>query len=246
MAIIGGQRSKSQGFQKKRISLGSLRPINGSHRNWRRYYSNLDEEQKFERRKHRLFHRASSGAYVAKKKGEYLIFITLTSSNDSPQGVTAISQSLSKLVKRIKRRFGHFEYIWIREFTKSGLIHLHILARGPYIPQKWLSIQWDEIHKARIVDIRLVRDSGSAVRYMMKYLSKDPVGRFGYSWGWIFRRSGMTWKSVCKYVFGLCDSLEGFLGTCLDIWHRIMDCMLGREREKLPVDEILAFGLSPG
>jgi hypothetical protein len=60
------------------------------------------------------------------------------------------------------------------EETKKGEPHLHILARAPFIPQRWLSDQMSELMKAPIVDIRRVKAAAEAARYVAKYVGKGP------------------------------------------------------------------------
>ena len=173
----------------------------------------------------RFWQRAKSGVFAGRKKNEFFAFLTLTSSPESPE---EISKSWERLKKRIQRRFGRIEYIWVREFTQSGLLHMHVVIRGPYIPQKWLSQNWQEIHRAKIVHIEAIWNVEKAIRYMAKYLSKEIVGRFGYSWGWVFRRSGEVWRILCRSMLG-----NGYkLKDILKIWEFVMINMLGFNREK--------------
>jgi len=164
------------------------------------------------RRKRRFYQRAISGVTAGKCRNEFIAFLTLTSSPKSPADIT---HSWEKLKKRIRRKFGSFEYIWVRERTQSGLIHMHILFRGPYIPQKWLSENWEEIHKAKIVYVEAVWDTGKAIRYMMKYLSKEIEGRFGYSWKWIFKGAARVWKWLCR-------TLRYEMKEIIKIWEKLI------------------------
>ena len=152
------------------------------------------------RKQKRAYHRALSGLEVAYSLNEHVRFVTLTSSLDSPEDVHA---SFSKLVKRIRRSFGCFEYFAVREQTSSGLVHIHLLYRGSYIPQSWLSGAWAEIHRAPVVWIRevdLKRDSKKKIAgYLVKYLGKDPLGRFWSSWNWVFRGFVKFWRMVVSY-----------------------------------------------
>ncbi len=178
------------------------------------------------RKVRRFYQRVRSGLSMAYKKHEFLAFLTLTSSLSSGR---KISYSWDILKKRIYRRFGYVEYIWVRELTKSGLEHMHIIIRGPYIPQDWLSRNWEDIHGAKVVYIEMVWDPSTIVRYMAKYMTKDMVGRFGYSWGWIFRGASGVWRNLCRYVFGLGRGM----GELLILWDGILGFMMGRERERL-------------
>lgn len=164
------------------------------------------------RRKKRFYQRAVSGVTAGKHRNEFIAFLTLTSSLESPADIT---HSWEKLKKRIRRGYGNFEYIWVRERTQSGLVHMHILFRGPYIPQDWISKNWEEIHKAKIVYVEAVWDTGKAIRYMMKYLSKEMEGRFGYSWKWIFKGAAQVWKWLCR-------ALRYEMKEIIKIWEKLI------------------------
>jgi len=157
-------------------------------------------KKEWSRKQKRAYHRALSGLEVAHAQNEHVRFITLTSSPESPED---IHRSFSKLVKRIRRQYGKFEYFAVKEQTMSGLIHIHLLYRGSYIPQDWLSETWAEIHCAKIVWIRevnLKRDSKKKIAgYLVKYLAKDPLGRFWASWNWVFRGFIKFWKTIIEH-----------------------------------------------
>jgi hypothetical protein len=60
--------------------------------------------------------------------------------------------------------------------------HLHVLAIGTYIPQAGLSTAWWSVtHTSKIVDIRQVRRTADAVRYITKYLCKPQAAEIGHS-----------------------------------------------------------------
>lgn len=83
------------------------------------------------------------------------------------------------------------EYICIFEETKRGWPHLHILARCPYLPQRWLSARMREYANSPIVDVRAVKSRRAASCYVAKYVSKGPGG---------FDRCKRYWRSR-----GYCD-----------------------------------------
>jgi len=64
------------------------------------------------------------------------------------------------------------------EATKRGEPHLHILYRGPYIAQRRLSSWLFDLTGAVIADIRAVRSQREVVRYIAKYITKQPA-QFG-------------------------------------------------------------------
>ena len=71
-------------------------------------------------------------------------------------------------------RFPRIQYIAVFEETKKGWPHLHILARAPFIEQRWLSRTMHDHGAGEIVDIRRVYNARHAARYVGKYVSKAP------------------------------------------------------------------------
>lgn len=96
---------------------------------------------------------------------------------DSPE------ERAAKLVyawRMIRRRFfkrhpnATCEFLAVFEKTKLGEPHLHIVQRGAFMSQKWLSIQLEELIGAKIVDIRFVRSAKAVANYVSKYIGKEP------------------------------------------------------------------------
>lgn len=124
--------------------------------------------------------------------------MTLTSSPESPSD---IHRGYERLVKRIRRRHGRYEYVAVKELTKSGLVHLHVLWRGSYIEQSWLSNVWKEIHNAQVVYVELMKCKRNQIgSYLVKYLEKDVSAsyRFWCSWNWVFRGFVSFWNRVVR------------------------------------------------
>lgn len=113
-------------------------------------------------------------------RGNPTTFLTLTVNprrGQSPDDrARELSEALRVLVKRARRKFPKvpFEYFAVFEETKKGEPHLHILARAPFIPQRWLSDQMAELIEAPIVDIRRAGSARGAARYVAKYVAKGP------------------------------------------------------------------------
>ena len=127
--------------------------------------------------------------------GQPTSFITLTVNPAEGQHPEDRARQLSDawkiVVKRARRKFpkAPLEYMAVFEETKKGEPHLHIIARAPYIPQKWLSQQMDELIHAPIVDIRKVGKVTNAAKYVAKYVGKGPkafpaLKRYWTSQGW--------------------------------------------------------------
>ncbi|MBA7544040.1 hypothetical protein ES705_36386 [subsurface metagenome] len=160
------------------------------------------------KRGHRMFHRVMSGI---EKPGE-LRLITLTTAkvedNDNFQ------RHFRMLRMRLLRRGLLLDYIRCREVTKSGLRHEHILFRGSYIEQVYLSHLWAEIHGAPVVFIQRVSNKKQAAGYLAKYASKGVAARTAYSWGWVWRGFCHSWELVKKAGW-----LYGYtIADCLTYW----------------------------
>jgi len=82
-------------------------------------------------------------------------------------------RKLSEFAKVIRKQTGEFEYLRILEVTKKGWPHYHLVARSPYIKQKWISAVWNDLTGAPIVDIRSIKKVGNVYKYVMKYLCKQ-------------------------------------------------------------------------
>jgi len=109
-------------------------------------------------------------------------------------------------------------YIKVPELSKNGKQHLHIIFRGKYIAQAMISEQWQELHKAKVVDIRrcnLGRGKRALASYMAKYMSKDNFFRYSWSWTWVWRGFCRHWERL-KHTFWYHQAL-GIKATFLDI-----------------------------
>jgi len=154
----------------------------------------------------RQFHRVISGVQKALDEGKTVRFMTLTSSRNSKRD---INDDFEILKKRIRRRYkSGFEYSKIR--TNEGYGVLHIVFKGGYIPQSWLSAQWDEIHQAPVVDIRMLkRFSGFrlpgylAAQEVSGYLSNQDgctYSRMSWSWLWVYKGFVHTWRMLLGFL----------------------------------------------
>lgn len=114
------------------------------------------------------------------QSGKPTKFLTLTvnpATGSSPEDrARALVDAWRALVKLLceELEIDHIAYICVFEATKEGEPHLHILARMPYIRQRWLSEQMGKLIEAPIVDIRAVKSVRHVAYYMAKYIGKDP------------------------------------------------------------------------
>jgi len=162
------------------------------------------------RRQGRAFHRIMSGL---NRSGRNFRFLTLTTRAGVRDSTREFQEDWRKLKERLRRRGIMPHYIRVVEFTKSGLPHAHILtAGGGYLPQWWISKVWEEVHGAKVVDIRFItRRQGdgfwqghkSMAGYLAKYMSKDSVARLAYSPGWAWQGLARSWgafRAGCAYL----------------------------------------------
>lgn len=110
-----------------------------------------------------------------------LRFVTLTlKSGDEPLKLTldrlyAAFKKLraSPLWKRTVTAGAAFTELHHRPEQRRWHVHLHILVRGSWIPQRELSAVWNACTAgSSIVDIRFVRSADAAAGYVCKYVSK--------------------------------------------------------------------------
>lgn len=117
-------------------------------------------------------------------KGQPNRFITLTVNPNWFDDPEDRARRLAKAWRLVVAAFRHrwpgreAEYLAVFEATKRGEPHLHIVWRGAFMPQKWLSKQMAKRMGAPIVDVRRIRDKRKVAEYCFKYISKRPV-RFG-------------------------------------------------------------------
>lgn len=79
------------------------------------------------------------------------------------------------LMKRLRRAHPKsvIKYVKVVELHKSGIPHLHVAMQAPYIPQAVISRVWRSLIGAPIVDIRRIKKSAGAAKYLAKYLTKS-------------------------------------------------------------------------
>lgn len=99
-------------------------------------------------------------------------FFTITSPGDEGAESYVLFPIRWKLLhQRIVRRFGPIEYLGVVEPQKRGAAHIHVVFRGPFIPQPWLSRAAVASGFGPITDIR--RSHKRLTTYLAKYLTKQ-------------------------------------------------------------------------
>jgi len=181
--------------------------------NLRRYVE--EGREVYSKKQRRAFQRLMSGLTVGKSRSERLRFLTLTSSPEAKR--RNLNADFRALKMRILRKF-HFKMKYWKIRTNEGNGVLHIVFRGRYIPQKWLSEQWADIHKSSIVDIRSLYETKKGltgiVFYLVgNYLAKQSFERMSWGYSWVFPAFVSSWKRLIeKYGFR----------RGLELWNRLL------------------------
>jgi len=169
----------------------------------------------YTKKQRRAFQRLMSGLTVGKSRRERLRFMTLTSSPESKD--RKLNADFRALKMRIYRKF-RFKMKYWKIRTKEGNGVLHIVFRGKYIPQKWLSEQWADIHKSPIVDIRSLHETrkgltGIVLYLVGNYLSRQSFERMSWGYSWVFPAFVRSWKSLLE-IYGFKRGLE--------LWNKLL------------------------
>jgi hypothetical protein len=157
------------------------------------------------RKMKRASHRLHTGLQFG--RGEVRL-LTLTS---SPQSRRGIRYDVKRLMAWLRRRGVGIQYFGVVETNAgSGLQHMHLLFRGPYLHQWCLSNTWRHFHQAYIVDIRKTYGSKRGIgSYLTKYLLKANGERVNPSFAHAY--------GIYLEVPGFPDSLRN-LWTCSRDW----------------------------
>jgi hypothetical protein len=139
-----------------------------------------------ERRRARFWHRLFTGAEAADR----LRFLTINSSDESIVLGLDIRKSFSKLVKRMRRKYGVFEYFGVVACDENEPLreHIHVICKGKFMPQRELENMLIEVHRSIKPYIEAVDDVDAAARYIGNYLNTQSyhVRKYIMSAGWVF------------------------------------------------------------
>jgi len=132
-----------------------------------------------------------------------------------------MAENFTKLTKALRKTYGQFYYFRICELHKDGTPHFHVLLAGNNVVPKSIlaSIEslWCTRYGMGFVKLNTpkrndgkrqgFKDAGHAVRYMLKYITKDQksVGRykriFSASKGALLKREKKEWDML-KFQMG--------------------------------------------
>ena len=150
--------------------------------------------------------------------------------------------AFNDLQKRIRRKYPtqRFEYVAVAEATKLGEPHLHIAFRGPWIDQKWLSAQMDDLIGSPIVDVRWLHGRKHTLSYICKYVGKKPHQFGTHKRYWFSRAYEPAWEDTTLQLFGYVNAwriVRENVGTIIKRWsaegftcHLIRDGVMATKR----------------
>jgi hypothetical protein len=115
----------------------------------------------------------------------------------------ALAYAWRVIVQRWRRlkKWHKCEYLCVFEAHKNGWPHLHILWRGHWMSQAWLSEQMVELLGSHRQDIREIKSLKQGVYYVTKYITEALV-RFGSAKRyWTSRNWPKAWDTDVEPAF---------------------------------------------
>jgi hypothetical protein len=145
----------------------------------------------------RAFHKVKSGVTIANLTNKPIQHIVLTTSPAAAQ--KDIIKDYQVLRKRIKRKWNiDIPYFCVKTNEGNGV--LHIVARNDiFIPQRWLSVQWSQIHHSSYVYIK--RPPKHVANYIItQYVSnqRSAYVRSSCSFNWVCKGFVAIWNDIKK------------------------------------------------
>jgi hypothetical protein len=162
----------------------------------------------FSKKQKRFFQRLKSFLYLMVNMNAQTFRVDLTTANGGDR--ERLRKNHQELVRRIKRVYGYDVISFVVETSEgNGVLHLvwGIKSnRAVYIPQEWLSEQWEKIHGAFRVWIqrmgRSKKDAKRVASYMVtQYLAgQNKFERYSYSSRKLPIALGKSWNTFKKEV----------------------------------------------
>lgn len=167
-------------------------------------------------------------------KGKPETFLTLTVSEASGPDPVSRCRNLVKAWRAVrlaiikKYKLKALPFLAVVEAQKSGEPHLHIIARMPYVPQKWIAQQMERLIGAPICWIEEVKQTRKLANYVAKYCGKNPqrfgtCKRYWTSTDWLLvpKEEKQRWKIGDPVVSRSSNSIEEYERT-EHCWARIV------------------------
>jgi hypothetical protein len=144
----------------------------------------------------RAYHRARSGIRISEFLHLPVKHLILTT---SPQASSRnISNDFQALRKAVYREFGVLlPYFMVH--TNEGYGVLHVLYRAKeFLPQRWLSAQWERLHLSSYVYVKEVPDTDIARYVVTQYLADQGTSyqRCSWSYSWVCKGFVKAWREI--------------------------------------------------
>jgi hypothetical protein len=97
--------------------------------------------------------------------------------HDDGEQADYIMETWRKMRTYIRREYGDFSFVWVKEKQDNGNWHLHILV-SRFLDQEWVSSAWASIGGGEIVDIQRVNRAEKVAHYVGKYLTENALSGF--------------------------------------------------------------------
>jgi len=97
-------------------------------------------------------------------------FITLTFT-ENISDITFANKQFKQFIQKLRHRYGDFRYLAVYQFQDRDVIHYHILANLPYIPQTELHKLWAQ----GFVSIKGIQDVDNIGGYLSSHITIDPA-----------------------------------------------------------------------
>ena len=196
-------------------------PFGANRKGGRKEYREWTRQQK------RAFHRSMSclALWAGVKAQVRWVMLSSVNLKTGEKDLASLSPHFQRLRQMIERRFGYvgIEYLKVNTAEGGGVIHCYLAYRGRksfYIPQRWLSKAWRQIHGASYVWIKKVglrRDSRKRLSsyIVSQYLAgQDAFIRMSYS-------SKRTFGFPLVAVWNEFKNWAGAKGA-VRLWHVLM------------------------
>jgi hypothetical protein len=96
---------------------------------------------------------------------------------DDGEQAEYIMETWRKMRVYIRREYGDFSFVWVKEKQENGNWHLHVLV-SRFLDQEWVSEAWSAVGGGEIVDIRRVGRCEKVAHYLGKYLTENALSGF--------------------------------------------------------------------
>jgi len=186
------------------------------------------------RKQKRCFQRIKTGMKVAEIEHSSLRFLTLTTKkNENTRNLNDDFQVLRKRIIRMtplklaslgwidladihrfypSKKIGSsliFEYCKVETSEGGGV--LHVIFKGDFIPQKWISENWSEIRCGSWnVDIRICKASHGAYVVNQYMSGQSAFERFSWSFGWVYRGFVHDWLMIKRSTRPILEQERNF------------------------------------